>query len=62
MRARVPASERLAARGRGVRRRCAVDLDKLPGVAETIDWAKALVRSAQQELEAGSSTPPWAPC
>jgi len=30
-----------------------MDLAKLPGVAETIDWTQALVALGQEELEAG---------
>ena len=55
MRARVPGvPERLAAEVGGVRASAlrTLDLAKPPGVAETIDWAQALVALGQQELEA----------
>jgi MoxR-like ATPase len=55
VRARVPdAPERLAAQAAAfVSRLRAVDLAKSPGVAETVDWAQALVALGRSELEAG---------
>jgi MoxR-like ATPase len=55
VRARVPGvPERLAAEAAAfVGHLRAMDLAKLPGVAETIDWTQALVALGQEELEAG---------
>ena len=55
VRARVPGvPERLAAEAAAfVGRLRVLDLAKLPGVAETIDWTQALVALGQEELEAG---------
>jgi MoxR-like ATPase len=55
VRARVPGvPERLAVEAAAfVSRLRAMDLAKLPGVAETIDWTQALVALGQEELEAG---------
>jgi MoxR-like ATPase len=54
VRARVPGvPERLAAQAAAfVERLRELDVEKLPGVAETIDWATALAALGQQELEA----------
>ena len=55
VRARVPGvPERLAVQAAAfVQRLRALDLAKVPGVAETIDWTQALVALGEQELEAG---------
>ena len=55
VRARVPGvPERLAAEAAAfVGHLRVMDLAKLPGVAETIDWTQALVALGQEELEAG---------
>ena len=55
VRARVPGvPERLASRRPRSWSRCAsLDLAKVPGVAETIDWIQALVALGQSELDAG---------
>jgi MoxR-like ATPase len=55
VRARVPGvPERLAVQAAAfVAELRALDLAKLPGVAETIDWIQALVALGQEELEAG---------
>ena len=55
VRARVPGvPERLAAEAAAfVGHLRVMDLAKLPGVAETIDWTQALVALGQKELEAG---------
>jgi MoxR-like ATPase len=55
VRARVPeVPERLAAEAAAfVARLRASDLNKVPGVAETIDWTQALVALGQTELDAG---------
>jgi MoxR-like ATPase len=54
VRARVPGvPERLAAQAAAfVERLRALDVEKMPGVAETIDWATALAALGEQELEA----------
>jgi MoxR-like ATPase len=54
VRARVPGvPERLAAQAAAfVERLRELDVEKLPGVAETIDWATALAALGEQELEA----------
>jgi MoxR-like ATPase len=54
VRVRVPGvPERLAAQAASfVARLRSADLAKSPGVAETIDWAQALVALGQAELEA----------
>jgi MoxR-like ATPase len=54
VRARVPGvPERLAAQAAAfVERLRELDVEKLPGVAETIDWTTALAALGQQELEA----------
>ena len=38
------------------------DLYKVPGIAETLDWAQALVALVAQELELPASKTRWAPC
>jgi MoxR-like ATPase len=55
VRARVPGvPERLAVEAAGfVESLRALDLAKVPGVAETIDWVQALVALGQSELDAG---------
>jgi MoxR-like ATPase len=55
VRARVPGvPERLAVQAAAfVAELRALDLAKLPGVAETIDWIQALVALGQEELDAG---------
>jgi MoxR-like ATPase len=55
VRARVPGvPERLAVEAAAfVESLRALDLAKVPGVAETIDWIQALVALGQSELEAG---------
>src|SRR6185312_13984495 len=55
VRARVPGvPERLAAQAAAfVERLRELDVEKLPGVAETIDWTTALAALGEQELDAG---------
>ncbi len=55
VRSRVPGvPERLAAEAaRFVHQLRTIDLAKVPGIAETIDWTQALMALGQEELEAG---------
>ena len=63
VRRRVPGvPERLAARGRRLRRELrSLDLAKAPGVAETIDWTQALLALGEEELRPTPSTRRSAP-